>query len=195
MPEISDTDTHLIRSVFDELPSRIFVVDGDVRIQEYNSAAAELLSADRSTILQRPSGDVLNCIHTMDVSTGCGRGPFCKNCVIRNSVTEALDGRRIVRRRTRLEIKQAGSAVEIYALISASPFQFKNKPFVLLVIEDISDLAVVQNMVPICAVCHKIRDEKTAWFRIEAYFKEKWDVDFSHSMCPECAEKEMEKLK
>ncbi|MGB7919347.1 MAG: PAS domain-containing protein [Desulfobacterales bacterium] len=33
-------DAEMLRSVFDALPSLIFVVDEDVKIQEYNAAAA-----------------------------------------------------------------------------------------------------------------------------------------------------------
>jgi len=44
---------HMLRSVFAALPSLIFVVDEDVRIQEYNAAAAGFLSVQRSAILSR----------------------------------------------------------------------------------------------------------------------------------------------
>ena len=182
MPLIDGTDSSLIQSVFDALPSRIFVVDNDVCIHAYNSAAAELLSAPKSAVLHRRGGEALECIHSKDDPKGCGKGPLCKSCTIRNSVTEALRGKRIIRRRTRLDLKWDEKKIEIYALISAAPFQFKNTPYVLLTIEDISDLMILKNMIPICSVCHKIRDEKEAWYRVEAYFQERWDVDFSHSL-------------
>ena len=94
---MTDTDsTLMIRSVFDTLPSIIFVVDDDVRIQEYNKAAAEFLLVNRSSILKRRGGEVLHCLRSFDVPKGCGHGPLCKDCVIRTSVTKAFDGKRIV---------------------------------------------------------------------------------------------------
>jgi len=42
---------------------------------------------------------------------------------------------------------------------------------------------------PICSYCKKIRDDTGYWNQIEAYIKEHSEVDFSHSICPECAEK------
>ena len=50
-------------------------------------------------------------------------------------------------------------------------------------------------IIPICSVCKEVRDEKEAWSRVEMYFKEHWDVDFSHSLCPNCYKAEMDKAK
>jgi hypothetical protein len=186
--------TDMLRAVFDAMPSMIFVVDDDVRIQEYNASAADLLNVQRSAILKRRGGEVLHCLHATEVPEGCGRAPFCQNCVLRNSVAEAFRGNRIVRRRTRMEMIRGENKLEIYALITASPFLYEERPLVLLVIEDISEIAELQRMIPICSVCRKVRDKKESWFLVEAYFKEHWDVDFSHGLCPECYKIEMDRL-
>lgn len=193
MPIIDDTQ--MIRSVFDALPSIILVVDDDVRIQEYNTAAAEFLLASRTSILKHRGGEVLHCLHSTDVPDGCGHGPFCRDCIIRCSVAEAFHGKRITRRRAQIEIIRNREKVAIYALVTASPFNYEQVPLVLLVIEDISEIAELQRLIPICSICAKIRDDKESWSRIESYFKTHWDVDFSHSLCPECYQAEMEKLK
>jgi hypothetical protein len=187
--------TDILRSVFDAMPSLIFVVDSDVRIQEFNASAAELLLLQRPSVLKRRGGEVLNCLHAADVPEGCGRAPICKECVIRNSVAEAFQGSRVVRRRARLEIFKDSNKIEIYALITASPFYYRERPLVLLVIEDISEIAELRRLIPICSICKKVRDEKKSWFRLEAYFKDQWDVDFSHGYCPECYRIEMDKAK
>jgi hypothetical protein len=183
------------RAVFDALPSLVFVVDQDVRILEYNAVASDLLMADRKTVLKRRAGEILHCIHSNEVPQGCGRAPFCKNCIIRNSITEAFKGSRVVRCRTRIELIRDANKIEIYALITASPFSFKDKPLVLLVIEDISEIAELYRMIPICSVCGKVRDDKESWMQVEAYFKNNWDVDFSHGYCPDCFKIEKDKLK
>jgi PAS domain-containing protein len=187
-------DTDILRSVFDALPLWLFVVDEDVRIQEFNAAAAEFLSVESSAILKHRCGGVLHCLHSSDVAEGCGRGPFCKDCVIRDSVGKAFQGSHIVLRRTRLEIIRGEVKTEIYALITASPFRYHNKALVLLAIEDISEIAELQRLIPICCVCKKMRDETESWSRMEAYFKRHWDVDFTHSLCPDCAKIEMAKM-
>lgn len=189
-----DVNSDMLRAVFDAMPSLIFVVDDDVRIQEYNAAAADLLTVQRSAILKRRGGEVLHCLHATEVPEGCGRASFCQNCIIRNSVAEAFQGNRIVRRRTRIEVIQDDNKLEIYALITTSPFLYEERPLALLIIEDISEIAELRRMIPICSVCKKIRDEKESWFLVEAYFKEHWDVEFSHGLCPECYQIELDKL-
>jgi len=184
----------MLRAVFDALPSLVFVVDQDVRIQEYNAAASDLMMAERKTVLKRRAGEILHCIHSSEVPEGCGRSPSCKDCIIRNSVTEAFRGNRVVRRRTRIELIRDGNKIEIYALVTASPFSYQERSHALLVIEDISEIAELYRMIPICSVCGKVRDDKESWMRVEAYFKNSWDVDFSHGYCPDCFKIEMDKI-
>ena len=185
----------MFRAVLDALPSPVFVVDRDVRIQEYNAAASDIMMADRETVVKRRAGEILHCIHSREVPDGCGRAPLCKNCIIRNSVVEAFQGKRVVRRRARIEFIRNMNKIEIYALITASPFIFQGRPLVLLVIEDISELAELYRIIPICSVCGKVRDDKESWMRVETYFKNIWDVDFSHGYCPDCFKIEMNKIK
>jgi hypothetical protein len=162
-----------------------------VRVLEHNAAAGELVSTPGVTLYQRRGGEALNCLHADDVPGGCGRGLDCSHCVIRNSVAEAFDGERVVRRRARLQLVRDGGTTDFYALISASPFRYQGKPLVLLVLEDISDIAELRRMIPICSYCRKIRDHNETWHRVEAYFKNNWDVDFSHGICPTCFKKQM----
>ena len=192
MDEIRGLDMY--RAVFDALPSLVFIVDDDVRIYECNAAAENLLGAKSVTVLKKRAGQVLHCLHATDVPEGCGQAEFCRDCVIRNAVAEASRGNRVVRSRTRLEIISNGAAIEIYALISATPFIYNEKPLVLLVVEDISEIAELRQLIPICSVCKKVRDDTESWLRLESYFKDHWDVDFTHGLCPDCHKAELAKL-
>jgi hypothetical protein len=44
-------------------------------------------------------------------------------------------------------------------------------------------------LLPICASCKKIRDDKGYWNQIELYIRDRSEVEFSHGICPECAKK------
>ncbi len=44
----------------------------------------------------------------------------------------------------------------------------------------------LKGLLPICASCKKIRDDKGYWNEIELYIREHSEADFSHSLCPEC---------
>jgi len=47
-------------------------------------------------------------------------------------------------------------------------------------------------LIPICASCKKIRDDKGDWQRIEEYFEERTNAQFTHGLCPECVDKLLE---
>ena len=44
-------------------------------------------------------------------------------------------------------------------------------------------------LLPICAKCKKIRDDKGYWNQIEGYIQKHSDAQFSHGICPECSDK------
>jgi CheY-like chemotaxis protein len=47
----------------------------------------------------------------------------------------------------------------------------------------------LSGLLPICAACKKIRDEKGGWQQIEDFIATHSEADFSHSICPQCAQK------
>jgi len=51
----------------------------------------------------------------------------------------------------------------------------------------LSELKVLQGLLPICAQCKKIRDAEGTWQHLEVYIGEHSDARFSHGYCPECA--------
>lgn len=46
----------------------------------------------------------------------------------------------------------------------------------------------LSGLLPICANCKKIRDDKGYWNQIESYIEKHSEAQFSHGMCQECAE-------
>ncbi len=47
-------------------------------------------------------------------------------------------------------------------------------------------IRTLHGMLPICAWCKKIRDDKGYWKQVEIYVEEHSDAEFTHSMCPDC---------
>ena len=45
----------------------------------------------------------------------------------------------------------------------------------------------LSGLLPICASCKKIRDDKGYWNQIEAYIRDHSEAEFSHGICPECS--------
>ena len=53
----------------------------------------------------------------------------------------------------------------------------------------LSKVKTLSGLVPICAQCKRIRDDKGYWNQLEAYIQEHSLAQFSHSFCPECSQK------
>ena len=51
----------------------------------------------------------------------------------------------------------------------------------------LAEVKTLSGLLPICANCKKIRDDKGYWNQIEVYIRDHSEADFSHSICPECA--------
>jgi hypothetical protein len=53
----------------------------------------------------------------------------------------------------------------------------------------LDQIKVLSGFLPICASCKKIRDDKGYWNQIEEYIRDHSEAEFSHSICPDCANK------
>lgn len=174
------------RSIFDAIPIPVFVVDHDVQIHRLNGAAARFCGQDERTVYRRRGGDVLRCLHSTDSPEGCGHGPMCRNCVIRNSVTNCLQGQTVSRKRMNLQIKQDSALKDLALLVTASPLPNSGAPLAVVMVEDISEITTLRSIIPICMQCKKIRDDQQYWKNVDEYFHEHAGVDFTHGLCPDC---------
>jgi hypothetical protein len=57
---------------------------------------------------------------------------------------------------------------------------------ILCMIGALGQVKTLSGLLPICAWCKKIRDESGHWRRPEEYLSSHSEVDFTHSICPDC---------
>jgi PAS domain-containing protein len=53
----------------------------------------------------------------------------------------------------------------------------------------LANVRTLHGLIPICASCKRIRDDQGYWRQLEVYIRDHSEADFSHGLCPECAEK------
>ena len=61
----------------------------------------------------------------------------------------------------------------------------------------LAEIKTLSGIIPICAQCKKIRDDKGYWEQVEVYIRDRTEADFTHGLCPECAaeiEKEIDQM-
>lgn len=55
----------------------------------------------------------------------------------------------------------------------------------------LAEVQTLQEILPICSYCRKIRDDENYWQTVEAYISQHTSTKFSHSVCPTCYEREV----
>jgi CheY-like chemotaxis protein len=55
--------------------------------------------------------------------------------------------------------------------------------------EALNNVQTLSGLIPICAGCKKIRDDRGYWEQVESYIAKHSDAKFTHGICPECSRK------
>jgi hypothetical protein len=53
----------------------------------------------------------------------------------------------------------------------------------------LEEIKTLRNILPICASCKKVRDDKGYWHQLEIYLRDHSQTEFSHGLCPDCVKK------
>ena len=186
MTRSSSRGDAFFRSIVDAVPLPLFVVSDDMEIVDCNDAARRMLDTQPESFLRMRGGEALDCIHSLESEGGCGRSDACRHCVLRSTVGEASGGRRVVRRKARMDLVSGTSRRPLHLLVTAAPIEMGDETLYLLILEDIQELTELRSILPMCAGCHKIRNDEDFWSSVESYFKDRLDLDFSHGLCPDC---------
>jgi len=96
-----------------------------------------------------------------------------------------------IRRRMRIqneEIQKAHEEIKI-EIEERRRAQIEKDNLIVELKAALSKVETLSGLLPICASCKKIRDDNGYWNQIESYIRSRSEVDFSHGICPECAEK------
>lgn len=65
--------------------------------------------------------------------------------------------------------------------------QIEKDALILELREALARVKTLSGLLPICASCKRIRDDKGSWNQIETYVRQRSNAEFTHGICPECA--------
>ena len=123
--------------ILDALPQPAFIVDDDVRILNFNTEAEKLLGTAPKSSLWRRGGEVLHCIHAGRL--GCGQSKPCKNCLIRNSVKDAIGGLDTRRKFFRAELRGVRGSAKVNLFVTVRRLPGTEPPQALLILENVGE--------------------------------------------------------
>jgi hypothetical protein len=89
-----------------------------------------------------------------------------------------------------------GSLIMLVGVILIGPIfkeitrsEAKQRELALELQAAMSNIKILSGLLPICASCKKIRDDKGYWNQMETYISEHSEALFTHAICPECGRK------
>jgi len=101
-------------------------------------------------------------------------------------------GQKVFRKGT-LEVSEDSDTAIV--AINAVPATIGGEKLVIITLEDLTEVEQLKGLLPICIKCNKINDKKNdKWTRIDEYIMHRSHADFSHGLCPCCAEDMMATL-
>jgi PAS domain-containing protein len=152
--EQHEREVQYLRAIFDTIPHPAFIVDGDMRILDFNTAAEDFMGPEPASALYRRGGEALHCVNAG--FNDCGESPACQDCVIRNSVKRALAGGSTCRALHHAQLRTRHGTAPMELLVTASLLPYTAQPRVLLILEDVSQ---------ILALCGPNRQKRTTTAR------------------------------
>lgn len=176
-------------------PVGYFVVSEQGFILEANLTAAVMLGSDRGALFRQPFSrfikkddqDIYYLNRKRLFETGSGQrmelhtvNQAGKSIWVQLDMTISGKNESAVSRSCRIvmsDIRERKQAEEVRSLLIAELEGALEK------------VKALSGLLPICANCKKIRDDKGYWNQVEFFIQEHSDAQFTHSLCPECKKK------
>ena len=138
-----------LSKVYDSAPAIMIVVDEDQRIRRANRAAVEAShGASATAIAGLRGGEAIQCVHALDHPKGCGFGPACDTCGIRNMVLDAFrTGKAQYQEEKKLVRLHGDKTATVHLVASAVPLAIGDRPHVLLTLEDITERRLAEEAI------------------------------------------------
>jgi PAS domain S-box-containing protein len=147
-----------------------------------------LLSDRQKCFESRPSDD---CQTDMCPITRITKGEVEVVCDMRKQDKNKREMTFIVTTRPYLNPqKESIGIVESFQDITKRKLAEEAKEELIIELQDAQEeINLLSGLLPICASCKKIRDDNGYWNKIESYISNHSRVEFSHGICPGCAQK------
>jgi hypothetical protein len=94
-----------------------------------------------------------------------------------------------VRLAERIGDQIAGAIANAQLFTERKRAEMEREKVILQLQDALAKVKTLSGLLPICASCKKIRDDKGYWTQIEAYIRDRSEAEFSHGICPECVRK------
>ncbi len=189
-------DSHLLSLVLETLPVGVWIMDSQGRIIHGNPAGrriwagAKLVGVDEFGEYKGWWADTGAPIEAHDwaAARAIEKGETSVEEVID---IECFDGTRKTILNSAMPIrngdgKVVGAIIVNQDITEKSRLAKDRENLIAKLEKALADVKTLSGLLPICAFCKRIRDEKGAWHPVENYIHARTATEFSHGICPDC---------
>jgi PAS domain S-box-containing protein len=183
------------RRIFENGPLGMIIADPDFKILKANRALCEMLGYAEADLPGRSIGEIT---HTEDIEKSAS---LSKQLLHGDIPFFQLEKRYIKKNGETLWVNLTAAAIRgqngevLYALgmvedISRRKLAEQERERLVHDLQQALDkIKALRGLLPMCAWCKKIRNDKGYWQKVETYIQEHSDASFTHGICPECLNK------
>ncbi len=142
----------------------------------------------------------LICSHVAGEANGSGQWTIPSDppsdCIFCSTVAKVkATGRKASAKGEWVIAADGGKSSSMIVTLHAAPANIKDEDFILVAVEDQTEVEKLRGLLPICMECNKIHDMETSkWVRIDQYVTDRSPAKFSHGLCPQCAERLLKEI-
>ena len=181
-----------VDSIIAGMNEALLVVDPEYRVQTVNRTTCELLGYREDELLDQPVEKIFFAGGGLpspgEQEGGTMREPFFTHL---QTAFRAKDGRAIPILLNSSPITDSDGQVRWIVLTGMDitdriKVENEREELIRELREALANIKTLRGLIPICAHCKKIRDDKGYWQQVETYLRQHSEVEFSHGLCPEC---------
>jgi integral membrane sensor domain MASE1 len=121
---------------------------------------------------------VIGLSHTLQ-----GHGPY--------ALMTAVPGERLMRAQATLGVASIAVLALAAAVVERRQADRKKLQLIGELEQALGEIKTLRGLIPLCAWCSKIRDDRGYWQRMEVYLRAHTEAEFTHGLCPDCLERQL----
>ena len=126
--------------ILESFPEMVFVLNEFRQIIVWNSKVEKFINEnEKSLIISKRFGELLKCIHSDVMESGCGTSEFCQECGAANAIKASREKNKGINEECRITSTLRGVEVSYDFEVHAKPFKTNNKSYTILALKDISN--------------------------------------------------------
>lgn len=173
------------KALFEQALNPIFLADSRGRYREVNTAALQFLECRQEELAEKSLSEFRLSNHPSDSPRP--DSPLGVRCTVETEYH--VDGRTKTLMLNMTPMKVGGDTI-LFGIGQdvTQRRQTEDQQYALIrqLQDTLSHTKVLRGLLPICANCKRIRDERGYWHSVERYISDRLDVRFTHGVCPEC---------